>query len=83
MLTPMKERATSMLIRQKPKQTDAEQTASAPNAVPTDDAALRALAWLDRGQPDAEVVYDETVPKQTPQDLKHFERRRLVKTKRR
>jgi hypothetical protein len=45
--------------------------------MPTDDAARRALAWLERGQPDAEIVFDEAAPKQTPEELAQFQRASL------
>jgi hypothetical protein len=40
--------------------------------MPTDDAARRALAWIERGQPDSEIVFDEEAPKQTPEELAQF-----------
>lgn len=41
---------------------------------PTDADALRALAWLDRGKPQAEIVDDEAAPKQTKAELARFHR---------
>ena len=60
---------------------DAGQVADAPPAFPAfpkakaplvDADALRALAWLERGQPDAEIVYDDDVPRQTAAELREF-----------
>lgn len=49
--------------------------------VPTDPAALRALAWLDRGQPQEEIIYDEDSPKQSPKELGLFRRASLRRSK--
>jgi hypothetical protein len=35
--------------------------------------AIRALAWLARGEPENEIVFDEAAPKQTPEELALFE----------
>jgi len=48
--------------------------------MPTDAAAQRALAWLERGQPNAEIVFDETAPRQTPEELAQFEPESLCRT---
>jgi hypothetical protein len=46
---------------------------AAPAATVADDAdAQRALAWLKRGKPQAEIVPDDAVPGQTQTDLKKF-----------
>lgn len=45
--------------------------------VPTDPGALQALAWLDRGQPQGEILYDEDSPKQTREELAQFRRTNL------
>lgn len=41
-----------------------------PGAMDAD--AVRALAWLKRGKPRAEIAHDDAVPSQTPADLKLF-----------
>lgn len=43
-------------------------------AIPADPAAQRALAWLSRGEPREEIVYDDDAPKQTPELLAEFRR---------
>jgi hypothetical protein len=45
-----------------------------PSGIPTDADAVRALAWLERGKPQAEIVHDEAVPKQNKTDLARFRR---------
>ncbi len=46
---------------------------TAPVATAEEDAdAQRALAWLKRGKPQAEIVPDDAVPAQTQTDLKKF-----------
>lgn len=46
---------------------------AAPAATVAEDAdAQRALAWLERGKPQAEIVPDDAVPAQTQTDLKKF-----------
>jgi hypothetical protein len=41
---------------------------------PADADAQRAVAWQDRGQPQAEIVFDDAVPKQTKANLARFRR---------
>jgi hypothetical protein len=48
-----------------------DSTSSEPD-VPLDADALRALAWLKRGQPASEIVYDDDAPKQTDSELALF-----------
>lgn len=57
-----------------PRRRRVRQAASVPQAtdVPLDADAARALAWLDAGQPQAEIVYDEAVPRQSKADLAKF-----------
>ena len=40
--------------------------------VPEDADAQRALAWVQRGKPHAEIVFDDAVPQQSKADLKTF-----------
>ena len=42
--------------------------------VPSDADARRALAWLARKKPQAEIVHDDAVPKQSKADLAKFRR---------
>ena len=44
------------------------------DAVPSDADAQRALAWLARKKPQAEIVHDDAVPKQSKADLAKFRR---------
>ena len=41
-------------------------------AVPTDADAQRALEWLARGKPQADIVHDHTAPAQDKSDLAKF-----------
>ncbi len=41
-------------------------------AMPTDADAQRALAWLARGKPEAEIVHDDAAPAQDKADLAKF-----------
>jgi hypothetical protein len=43
-----------------------------PGEMPTDADAVRALAWLARGKPQAEIVHDNAAPRQTKADLAKF-----------
>ena len=40
--------------------------------VPRDADAQRALAWLERGKPQAEITHDDAVPAQSKTDLNKF-----------
>jgi hypothetical protein len=40
--------------------------------VPEDADAQRALAWLERGKPQAEIVRDDAVPAQSKAGLEKF-----------
>ncbi len=40
--------------------------------LPSDADARRAMEWMKRAQPQAEVVYDEVAPKQTWEELARF-----------
>jgi len=44
---------------------------------PTDADALRALAWLRRGKPEADVRPDDIAPAQTPAELAEFRKASL------
>ncbi len=46
-----------------------------------DVAAARALEWLARGEPQNEIVYDESAPKQTPKELADFQKAGYRKVK--
>jgi len=48
---------------------------------PADAAAVRALAWLARGEPEHEIIYDEAAPKQTPEELAAFRKASYRKVK--
>ncbi len=51
----------------------AKREPSAPaDAEPLDADALRALAWLARGEPESEIVFDEIAPRQTTEELAQF-----------
>ena len=50
--------------------TDNKATPAEP--VPEDADAQRALAWLERGKPQAEIVLDDAAPMQSKADLKKF-----------
>lgn len=45
---------------------------AAPPAAPLDADAERALAWLARGKPQADILYDDAVPPQTAADRDAF-----------
>ncbi len=51
------------------------------SAVPADPAAQRALAWLSRGEPPEEIVYDDDAPKQTPEQIAEFRKAGYRKVK--
>jgi hypothetical protein len=40
--------------------------------VPRDADAQRALAWLERGKPQAEITHDDALPAQSKTDLNKF-----------
>jgi hypothetical protein len=58
-------------VRGQPARRAAKPAAKA-QPLPTDADAQRALAWVARGQPQAEITYDEAAPKQTEADLARF-----------
>lgn len=41
--------------------------------LPRDEDARDALAWLERGMPDDEIVYDDDAPRLTKEQLAEFE----------
>lgn len=45
---------------------------------PRDADALDALAWMERGMPDEEIVYDEDAPRLTKEQLAEFRPARFV-----
>jgi hypothetical protein len=50
----------------------ARQAPAAAVPVPRDADPQRALAWLERGKPQAEITYDDAVPAQSKTDLNKF-----------
>ncbi len=46
--------------------------------LPQDAEARNALAWLARGMPDDEIVYDDNAPRLTKEQLAQFEPASLV-----
>ena len=51
--------------------------------LPQDAAALDALAWMERGMPDGEIVYDEDTPRLSKEQLAEFKPARFVFSQRR
>lgn len=51
--------------------------------LPQDAAALDAVAWMERGMPDEEIVYDEDAPRLTKEQLAEFKPARFVFPQRR
>ena len=77
MLMPMKQTSSSdTTLECEPERTAARPVKAGPKskAQPTDADAQRALAWVARGQPQGEIAYDETAPKQGKADLRRFRR---------
>jgi hypothetical protein len=65
--------ATTLSPRPLRSRRPAARQSSAPSVpVPEDADAQRALAWIERGKPQAEIVRDDAVPAQTQTDLKKF-----------
>jgi hypothetical protein len=54
------------------RRTAARQGAAPAVPVPEDADAQRALAWLERGKPQAEIVRDDAVPAQSKAGLEKF-----------
>jgi hypothetical protein len=54
------------------KKTSSAATSHESSGIPADADAQRALAWLDRGKPQAEIVYDASTPRQSRADLAGF-----------
>jgi hypothetical protein len=71
---PMSKKSTSSLL------TIPEHTRTAAPAA-LDPAAARALAWLARGEPQDDIVYDEAAPRQTPEELAAFRKAGYRKAK--
>ena len=67
MLTAMKARFISSIFLDRRRK-----ASSLPGGEPADVDARRALAWLERGQPQGEIVYDDAVPRQDAAELAKF-----------
>ncbi len=65
--------ATTLSARALRSRRPPERQGTAPAVpVPEDADARRALAWLERGKPQAEIVRDDAVPAQSKADLEKF-----------
>jgi hypothetical protein len=77
MLKPQKNTSSFVITHEpapKPMCPTARMKHEQDGVAPTDADAQRALAWQDRGKPQAEIVFDDAVPKQTKSNQARFRR---------
>jgi len=58
------------VVKTRPVPIEADEPAARP--LTADDAARRALAWLQREMPDSDIAYDDLAPRQSEADLSNF-----------